>query len=104
MAHSENKRAEKIMGKRENGTCHIDIPSEMGYICPICKNEAYHKNGEFFDERLHWSEYKAFLWCEKCDLDIPSCFCLPNLDTKEGLKKATDVFLDIIENAKREEK
>ena len=90
----------------------FDQPAELGYVCPICKNEAYHKDidcfGEkgicFFDERLHWSEYDGFLWCAKCNLDIPSCFCVPGMDHKNrkrgmpwyqhyGIKDAIKIYL-----------
>ena len=97
---SENKNAKKIMGERIMKGIPFDQPAELGYRCPICENKIVSK-GEF-DERLHWGEYEGFLWCKVCNLDIPSCLCVPNLnkkigtkkeDKKSGIKDATDIFL-----------
>jgi len=84
--YSKNKRAKEIMGLRvvskESGVViQMDSPYGLGYICPKCKNKD-----------MEWSEYRGFVWCQDCNLDIPSCLCV------KGLKKATDIFLDIIES------
>lgn len=81
--HSKNERAEKLVGKRIARGNPIDLPCELDYWCPICKIEV--------DEGLQWSEYNGFLWCEKCNLDIPSALCKKN--TKDGIK----VYLDCVE-------
>jgi len=72
------KLINKIVGKRKIPTLAlcIDIPSELGFRCPICKNHPYNSKTGDFDERLKWSEFNNFLWCEKCQKDIPSCFCV----------------------------
>ena len=79
---SKNERAKKIMGLRlegmPEGAIFIDFPCELGYVCPVC--------GANY-ERLNWSEYNAFLWCEVCDKDYPSAFCQPDID------KAIETFL-----------
>jgi len=86
---SRNDRAKDICGKRNliNGIC-IDTPCELGYICPICKRS----------DKLHWSEYRTFLWCEKCNLDIPSCMC------KKDIKEGIEVYLDSIKDMKKRER
>jgi hypothetical protein len=88
MNPSKNKRAEEIMGKRNNGDNNVicfDHPTELGYRCPIC-----HYTGD----NLHWSEYRGFIWCEECNKDIPSPLCM------EDTEKAIEIFLDIIKEIK----
>jgi len=88
----------------------FDQPAELGYVCPLCQNKPYNKESGCFDERLHWSEYEGFLWCSVCNLDIPTCFCVSNLNKKgkrkgrqwyqkDGLKDAIKIYLDCIECA-----
>ena len=92
---SKNERAEKLMGLREEilkGAIPIDMPCELGYVCPVCKYD-FIVDGDY-DERLNWSEYNGFLWCAICNKDYPSCLCHPDLD------QATKIFLDCIEEAK----
>jgi hypothetical protein len=75
---------EQIMKRRGIGT-PIDLPWELGYVCPVCLQG---------DEcNLHWSEYNGYLWCAICDIDIPSCMCLLSEDLhivrrpKQGVKE-----------------
>jgi len=99
---SQNDRAGEIMGMREEtlkGAMPIDLPCELGYHCPICKHESIIDGT--FDERLHWSEYNSFLWCAVCNLDIPSCLCIPDLTSVETIKTATEIFLDSVESARK---
>ena len=93
---SKNKQAKKLCGKRGRGT-PVFFPHELGYECPICGNNS---------DSLEWSEYNNFLWCKKCDIDIPSCLCVkyyePKLSnkpmkTKERIEKATIIFLESME-------
>ncbi len=93
--YSVNELAEKIVGKRQVklGDVIFDQPAELGYHCPKCEYEIIHE-GEF-DERLQWSEYNGFLWCEKCDKDYPSALCQPDLD------KAIETYLHCILDAKK---
>jgi len=102
--YCKNNRANKIVGLRDMDGIIIDQPWELGYICPICKRKG---------ESLAWSEYNYFLYCRNCDIDIPSCFCIPldhseNKSTKkysyDGLKNAIKLFLDIIEDIQNLEK
>lgn len=97
--HSKNERAEMLCGSRGPGT-PLFAPGELGYACPICGCSG---------DCLRWSEYKSFLWCGRCNLDIPSCLCVkfyePKLSSKamtqkERIAKATKLFLDCIEEAK----
>ena len=92
--YSKNERAEKIVGLRpvKPNTIVIDLPCELGYHCPVCKYDTVDDKGNF-DERLHWSEYSSFIWCQVCNRDYPSALCQPDID------KAIGVFLDSIEHA-----
>lgn len=99
---SKDERAKKILGLRSPGT-PIFGPGELGYACPIC--------GRWGDD-LHWSEYNAMIWCEGCNVDIPSCFCklypsphvddLKQLSKKDRVIENTKVFLNIIEEVQNE--
>jgi len=91
MSESKNEQAERVVGLREGGFIALDIPSELGYICPVCKNAA-EKDGNF-DERLSWSEYNGFLWCRVCNKDYPTCLCHPDIDN------ATSVYLSTVTDA-----
>jgi hypothetical protein len=101
---SKNERAEEVVGLRGSGQ-PVFMPHELGYSCPICGAE---------DEvNLEWSEYKAFLWCRRCNLDIPSCLCVKYgepmigqdpLDGRTRILEATRIFLDSVESAKKERK
>lgn len=77
--------AERIVGMRPNIGTPIDFPCEHDYHCPVCKYENV-VNGNF-DERLHWSEYEGFLWCDVCNKDYPTAICAPTPD------EATKVYL-----------
>jgi len=115
MKYSKNATAGKVAGKRNipPNTIIFDQPAELGYICPICQNEAYHKDEDYYDGRLQWSEYKGFLWCSVCNLDIPSCLCVPGLNKKGrkrgtqhyqhcGLKDAIKIYLASVQDAQDE--
>lgn len=78
--YSKNQMAFEIVGKRPvmDGVVPFDQPCELGYHCPVCEYQIIHSNGmDCFDERLHWSEYNGFLWCEVCNKDYPTCMCVP---------------------------
>jgi len=112
MEQSKNEEAEKIVGKRKTGGINIDEPAELGYKCPLCgdtyKTWPADKDCKDIDERLQWSEYNNFLWCSNCNIDIPSCLCIPNLSNlrgierqfyqNNGLQDAIKIFLNSIEN------
>lgn len=102
---SKNERAEALMGRRETGGIAFDLPVELGYWCPVCRVASPDEEGRY-DERLHWSEYQGFLWCEVCNKDYPSALCVP-LDTEPdekrpwvfaGVDGAIEVFLGTIED------
>ena len=102
---STNDRAETLLGRRRTDAVPFDMPCELGYWCPVCKVPPL-IDGEF-DERLHWSEYNGFLWCEVCNKDYPSALCVP-LDAEKhperpwmyaGVEGAIEVFLNQIEAA-----
>ncbi len=115
METSKNELAEKVVGKRNLAGNPIDFPVELGYKCPLCGDtyKTWPANGkdiEGVDERLEWSEYEGFLWCSECNIDIPSCLCVPNLTSLEGierqdyqnngLKDAIEIFLKTVQFAK----
>jgi hypothetical protein len=81
MPYSKNERAKNLLGLRPEGI-PLDSPSELGYQCP----ERNH--------HIEWSEYNGMIWCKVCNVDIPSCLCMPDL------KNATEIFLDIIDEIK----
>lgn len=98
-AYSVNARAEQIMGRRvpEGETVMpFDYPCELGYWCPVCRQE--------WDEELDWSEYRAFLWCGRCNVDYPSALCVPLTESPEGtpdwrrtgIDRAVEVYLDSV--------
>ena len=93
MEYSKNKRAEKVVSKREAKWNIIDFPCELGYHCPVCEYKSIDELWNY-DDRLDRSEYNYFLWCRKCNKDYPSVICQPNID------KATDIFLNIIQDIK----
>lgn len=106
---SKNDSAGHIMGYRnvKEGTVVIDLPCELGYVCPVCK--VVDTTGNV----LQWSEYDSFLWCASCNLDIPSALCVPleapegspwhnGLDYQKcGIGDAIDVFLSSVKGAQQ---
>ncbi len=99
--YSKNKLAQETVGLRNNGKPGQPLfaPIELGYACPICDNE-----------QLQFSEYASFMYCEKCNLDIPSCFCVkygqPNIGQdimppKIKIQEATRIFLESIKDARK---
>ena len=82
----------QIMPLRPTGKTPLEYPVELGYVCPVCKNN----EGDYDDLRLYWSEYECFLWCYTCDRDYPSCLCMPDIDT------AIEIFLASVGKARRE--
>lgn len=103
---SKNENAEKIMGLRPVGI-PVYFPFELGYYCPICSfhmhDQPVFKDGDIADENaqlnLHFSEYIGFMWCEHCNIDIPSFLCL-KADTKEKVALFTEYYLDMIQELK----
>lgn len=89
---SKNARAEQLLGLRRTDCIPFDQPCELGYHCPVCQYP--HTSGENYDERLHWSEYESMVWCSVCNVDYPSCLCLP-----VGSARAVDLFLASVARA-----
>jgi len=95
---SKNERAKRLCDLRPRGQ-PLFAPCELGFACPIC--------GASDEVNLHFSEYEMFLWCKKCNLDIPSCLCVrypeprfsetEELSVSDRIAKATKLFLDCIE-------
>lgn len=89
---SKNVRAAEVMGLRKGGpnVVVLDQPCELGYHCPVCTYRMTVKGN--YDERLHWSEYFGFIWCEVCNKDYPSCLCIP-----KDIDLAIATYLDTVE-------
>lgn len=101
--HSTNPLAAKIAGKRGKGE-PLMMPWEMDYNCPVCHQhcslcEGSRSHGDNFDDSLCFSEYNYFMWCPKCNIDIPSMLCL-RANTKEKVRWYTERFLDMLTKAK----
>jgi hypothetical protein len=90
--YSQNKLAEKIVGKRNIRGLIFDQPCELGYHCPVCKYDLVVAGN--YDGRLDWSEYNGFMWCRECNKDYPSALCQPDID------KAIETYLNCVLNAK----
>jgi len=105
---SKDEKAKELMGYRQEGhpgANALDYPVELGYACPIC--------GASDEVNLLWSEYSGFIWCKKCNLDIPSCLCVRYarcsdkpyvhgvrpLSRRKLVEKQTAVFLSTVEDA-----
>jgi len=80
---------EDIVGKRkfEEGEVALDQPCELGFKCPFCKVSS---------EDLRWSEFRGFLWCAKCNKDIPSPICL-DLGSPDEARRAMQMSTAILE-------
>jgi hypothetical protein len=89
---SKNARAEELLGLRPTDGMAFDQPCELGYHCPVCQYP--HVTADHYDERLHWSEYESFIWCSVCNVDYPSCLCVP-----ASSLRAIEVFLVSVEGA-----
>jgi len=100
---SKNPEAKRICGMRGEGKkkgTPLFFPCELGYVCPICG-----ECGEFLD----FSEYNTFLWCRKCNIDIPSCLCKKYPSPKIGkfkmtkrqtIQLATEIYLQSVEDVR----
>ena len=93
--YSKNERAEEVCGLRGGGIA-FDQPCELGYRCPVCDVYDVVREDGSYDERLLWSEYNNFLWCQVCNRDYPSALCAPNIE------RGIEVFLDSMEGQRRD--
>jgi hypothetical protein len=89
---SKNAEAERLFGLRRTDCTAFDQPSELDYHCPVCQYPQI--SDENYDGRLHWSEYESFIWCSVCNVDYPSCLCLPREP-----QRATGIFLSSVREA-----
>jgi len=96
---SKDKEVEKVCGLRDPGLAY-QLPWELDYYCPICgKSPTLEK----FDEKFDFSEYRYFMYCPNCDIDIPSFLCL-KANTKEKVKMYTERYLAMIRDIKQKKK
>lgn len=81
MKYSSNPDLERVLGKRDwkPGTVGLDRSQDFYYMCPKCGNEA-----------MEWSEYNGCVWCQNCNLDIPTCLAITELDN------AIDIFVKTV--------
>ena len=104
---SKNLKAERIMGTRsdyylkKHGTKSINLiffAFELGYHCPICGTHPEEVDGDNEIELMHigFSEYIDFMFCKRCNIDIPSFLCLKPRN-KEELEIYINRYLDAIE-------
>jgi hypothetical protein len=107
---SKNKEAEKIVGLREEGGALANFPVELDYNCPICHAKCKYCSGEkktnldkHWDESLCFSEYNYFMYCPRCNLDIPSYLCL-RANSKRAVEIYTKRFLQMVTEIKEEAK
>jgi hypothetical protein len=100
---SHNADAESICGLRKGGM-PFQEPWEMDYACPIC-TEMITEHTQVFDEdgnvkpeyqRLHFSQYQGFMYCEYCNLDMPSYFCKHHSDRALIIQDITH-YLELIQ-------
>ena len=100
--HSKNQQAAEVMGMRKGGI-PLMLPCELDYHCPICGEPPYlDKKGEIhWSENFHFSEYRGFMWCPHCNLDIPSFLCL-RADSRRAVEIYTERYLGMIKEIKNE--
>jgi hypothetical protein len=94
---SKNEDIKKIAGIREPGMPY-QIPFELDYHCPICGTEPVKQKK--FDDSLDFSEYRYFMFCPRCNIDIPSFLCL-KANTKEKVEMYTKRYLEMIQYIRR---
>jgi hypothetical protein len=103
---SSNPKIEKIARKRATTTPDgkrriagmLLEPFELDYFCPICGDHPeIHLKEDNEIELLHleFSEYNYFMFCKRCNLDIPSYLCL-RARNKVEVKSYTDHYLEMI--------
>ena len=98
MEFSTDEWAATFMGPRVpegESALAFDTPAELGYRCPVCK----------YQEALHWSEHRGYLWCEVCNKDWPSVLCVdvdaePSEEWHQmGAAAAAEVFRAVVQSA-----
>ncbi len=104
---SKNEEAEKIVGLRKIRGVLMSLPCELDYNCPICHAKCKYCSGEkktnldkHWDESLEFSEYNFFMWCPRCNLDIPSLLCL-RANSKRAVEIYTERFLGMVAEIKK---
>jgi hypothetical protein len=84
---------EKHLGFRgPKGATPLFFPCEIGYQCPICGQRGDH---------LYFSEYNYCLYCDFCNIDIPSILCLP-IQTKRDIEHSYTIFVEMINHARNQ--
>jgi len=103
---SRNDNIEKIVGKRFEGksTNLLFEPFELGYFCSLCGHfPDLKKDGEIELMHLEFSEYRYFMYCKRCNIDIPSYICIQP-KSKKDIKRITNTYLSMLhEVAEREQ-
>lgn len=97
---SKNKNAEDIMGLRNNGNkigFILWMPYELDYFCPLCATQPNLDKGEIELMHIEFSEYRYFMYCKRCNIDIPSLLCLQPKNKKE-LQEYTNRYIKSVRN------
>jgi len=103
---SKDDNIEAVVGKRYEGKSMnlLFEPFEFGYFCPLCGHYPDLDNdGEIELMHLEFSEYRYFMYCKRCNIDIPSYACL-DPQSKDNVKEITDTYLSMLyETGKRKQ-
>lgn len=88
---SKNAILERCCGQREpKGAVPLMTPLELGYCCPICGIRG---------DNLHFSEYRYCLWCDNCNIDIPSLFCRP-IKSRRDAERQYELFESFLKDVR----
>lgn len=104
-AISKDKRVEKTCGLRKQFHS-LQTAWELDYFCPLCSRHIKkpfegNREAKFLElSKIHFSEYAYFLYCENCNVDIPTFFCL-NTNDKKSLAMYKERYLEMIKDVKR---
>jgi len=102
---SRDETIENIVGKRFDGKSMnlLFWPFELGYFCPLCGHFPDLENdGEIELMHLEFSEYRYFMYCKRCNIDIPSYICIQP-QSKNDVKQITNTYLSMLKEASKRE-
>ena len=97
----KSKKIEEVCGLRKGGI-PFQFAWELDYHCPICGTEPIQldlNEDEFELLHITFSEYNYFMYCYRCNLDIPSFLCL-KANSRKAIQIYTERYLKMIESIK----
>lgn len=100
---SKNKLAEEVLGIRYDNKrigFFLYTPAELDYFCPICSKPPTLKT--LSESPLDFSEYRGFMFCRECNIDIPSFMCL-KIDSKKVVDIYSNRFIEFIDMIQKKE-